>query len=208
MSTITPNFTDTGTAAVTMATLALHVNTSGVVDLRSKRGAWFFASVGRGGATAHTAGMNVLIRRTMNAAGIEHPSAPMFVGDSTTATSIAMNATGNGAGSTSITTATNTGFAAGDLAFIDDTGNAGLANSEWVRVTYVTDSTHLVLDRPTQYAHNSASAHIRNHADVFPPVWMDGGCEVEVVFDYGASSTGDTDVVRCLYSTYDSDTVA
>jgi hypothetical protein len=210
MSTITPNFTDTGTAAIAIATLALHANTSAVIDLRTKRGAWFFASVGRGGTTAHTAGMGLLIRRTGNAGVIEHPSAPMFVGDSATATRVTCTAAGtpNNAGVTSITTATNTGIVAGDLLFIDDTGNVGIGNSEWARAAFVTSSTVILLDRPTQYAHNSTNAHLSNHADVFSPVWMDGGCEVEVIFDYGASSTGDTDVVRCFYSTYDSDTVA
>jgi hypothetical protein len=154
--------------------------------------------------------MGLLIRRTGNAGVIEHPSAPMFVGDSATATRVTCTAAGtpNNAGVTSITTATNTGIVAGDLLFIDDTGNVGIGNSEWARAAFVTSSTVILLDRPTQYAHNSTNAHLSNHADVFSPVWMDGGCEVEVIFDYGASSTGDTDVVRCFYSTYDSDTVA
>ena len=209
MSTITPNGTDSGTAVVAIATLALHSNTSALLDLRTKRGAWIFCSVGRGGTTARTAGMAVLIRRTGNAGVIEHPSAPMFVGDSATATRVTYTASGspNNAGVTSATTATNTGIAAGDELFGDDTGNVGLSSSEWLRASFITSSTVILLDRPTQFQHNSTSAHLSNHADVFPPVWVDGLCEAEVIFDYGASSTGDTDVVRAFVQTYDSDTV-
>ncbi len=207
MSTITANFTDAGSSVVAIATLALHVVSGGVVNLTAKRGAWFFPTVGRGGTTARTVGMSVLIRRTLNSNGIAQATAPTYVGDSATATRIAMGSSSNPIGTTNILTATNTGFVAGDLCFIDDTGNAGLSSSEWVRVAYVPDSTHLTLDRATQFAHSSSSAHISNHADIFEPVWRDGGCQVEVIFDQGATSTGDTDIIRCLYSSYDSDTV-
>jgi hypothetical protein len=209
MSVITPNFTDTGTNAIAIATLALHANTSALIDLRTKRGAWFYASIGRGGTTARTSGILVSVRAAGNAGVLVHPAAPTWVGDSATATRVTCTASGtpNNAGVTSITTATNTGIVAGDLLFIDDTGNVGIGNSEWARASYITSSTVILLDRPTQYAHNSTNAHLSNHADVFPRIWIDGGTEVEVIFDYGSSSTGDTDVVRCWYSTYDSDTV-
>jgi hypothetical protein len=209
MSTVAPVYTDSGTAVLSIQTLALHANVSATVDLSTKRGAWLFAAYGRQGTTARTAGIAVLVRRMINGGVIEQPTPPTFVGDAATATRVTCTAAGtpNNAGVTSITTATNTGIVAGDIIFIDDTGNAGIGSSEWARVSFATSSTVLLLDRPTQYAHNSTNAHVSNHADVFPPVWIEGGCFAEVIFDDGASSTGDTNAVRCLMATYDSDSV-
>jgi hypothetical protein len=98
------------------------------------------------------------------------------------------------------------GFAAGDLVFIDDTGNVGVGNSEWVRISKVTSTVTHQLDQSggLQFAHNSTSAHASNHADIWPWVWCETGAVWEVVFDYGASTTGDTAVVRAIYQTEDS----
>ena len=204
--TFTPSETDSGGTAIAIATLALGAIATGTLDLRNKPGGWIQCSVGRGGTTALTAGIAVAIRRRANGGAISVPTVPNFVGDVAAASSRPTCASsGNTAAGANLVTVT-TGFAAGDLVFIDDTGNVGLSASEWVRVSKVTSTVTHQLDQNggLQNSHNSTSAHATNHADIWPWVWCEGGAIWEVVFDYGASTTGDTNVVRAIYQTMDS----
>jgi hypothetical protein len=208
--TITPSNTDTAQTIISLQTITLGSIITGTLDLRGKYGAYIFCSVGRAGTTALTAGIAWKIRRLQNAGAQHQPHSATFVGDITVASAHpTCAASGNSAASANLVTV-STGFAVGDMVFVDDTGNVGLANSEWINVSKVTSTVTHQLDQSggLQYAHNSTAAHAANHADIYGGVFVPGGCYVEVSADYGASTTGDTNFVRATYQTLDSQSAA
>src|SRR5262245_30030588 len=187
MPTTAPTFTDNVTI-VASATLARNATTRGTIDLRSKYGMYLFARVGRQGTTALTNGVDLIVRRTLNNDGIAHPEAPVIRGQSAAAQSTTINAD-VAVSSTTLNVASTTSWAAGDQAIV----GSGTAREEWVRVARVTDATHLLIDRPTQFAHTAVQADtVRNKADIFPALWFPGGALYEVIFDYGDDTAGES----------------
>jgi hypothetical protein len=206
MASMTPVWSD-NVSLISLQTLAKGSVVRAVVDWRTKIAARVWMQVGKQGTTTMSSGIICIVRPTVNAGAIILPSsgALQIVGDLTAAARTTCAASGNNAGVTSITVASTTGILAGQQIFIDDTGNAGLlAGSEWARVAFVTSATVLLLDAPTQFAHNSVNAHVSNHADLWGPFLLDGGAEYEIIFDYGAPAAGDTHAVRALAQTLDS----
>ena len=67
----------------------------------------------------------------------------------------------------------------------------------------------LVLDDNLGFTHTAAQAdNVTRIADVFPPVWLQGGTLWEVVVDYGAAGSGADYVVQVLGQVYDSDSIS
>jgi len=204
VATTTPVWTDNVTLlARTTLAKGITSNTS-TFDWRSKWGGFVFIRIGRGGTTALTAGVNVLLRRTVNNGAILNVggATPSLVSQITAAVSAACAAAGNNAGVTTLTSNAAITLAAGDLIYIDGTGGSG--NHEICRVAVaVAAGTAIILDAPTKFAHNSVSDTIRNKADEWT-VWLEGGSTYELVFDYGASTTGEAVMIEALAQTMDS----
>lgn len=179
---------------VSLQTLALGGLVRSTVDLSAKFGAFLYPRMGRTSTTAptSTAAPRCIIRR-IPAAGGEHPGAIADLqGDTVAAVTATISASGNNAGNTTLTTTGTPTYAAGDMVSIYQ--SATPANSEFARISKFATTT-TTLDGPTANAHNSDL--IYNKADIFPPVWVEGGCTYEVIFDYGAAAAGGTILVEC-----------
>ena len=206
MATATPVWTD-NVSVIAAATLAAGSKTRGTIDLRAKFGAMLFLRLGRKGATAPASAIQAQIRRVLNndGAGGIHPGAPIPLAGSTTTGQSTTVSADSASGQNVLNVASVTNFAAGDVICIYDSGFARL---EFHRVSKVSGST-LVLDDNLGYSHTAAQAdNVTRIADVFAPVWLNGGSLWEIVVDYGASATGSDYVVECRAQTYDSDTIA
>lgn len=209
MGTITPTWTDNVSvvSAQVMARAATPVR--GTIDLRSKIGARLFIRIGRGGTAAITNGVNVLVRPVVNngGAGGTHPAASWSqITGTTAANSTTVSSTSN-SGQNVLTVASGTGFAAGQIICIQDSGG-GVTRLEFARISKISGGT-ITLDAPLNYTHTSAQADtVRNQADVFIAPFIEGGTLYEVIFDYGDDSAGDSVTIQCLAQTYDTDTTA
>jgi hypothetical protein len=212
MATTAPTYTD-NVAVIAATVLARGSVARGTLDLRSKFGADLFIKIGRGGTTALTNGVNVLVRKVVNndgaSAGASHPTGG-YESLSTTAaaTSTTVDADSN-SGQAVLNVTSTTGFAAGDIICIQDAG-AGVTRLEFHRVSKITNpgaSGELNLDRNLTFTHTAAQADtVRNKSDVFAPIWVRGGSLVAVVIDYGDDSAGESVTVQALAQTYDVDT--
>jgi hypothetical protein len=212
---VTASFTD-NVSVVAAAVLARGSTARGTLDLRAKFGAYLFIKIGRGGTTALTNGVDVLLRRMLNngAAGTVggvHPAGiPLLSSTVACNGNTTIAGTNVAAGDVEIHTAAVTNFAAGDLICIQDAGG-GVTRLEWARVSKLTvaSGTGLTLDSPVLFAHTTAQADtVRNKADVFAPVWLAGGSLYEVIFDYGDDAAGESVTVSALAQSYDSDNIA
>lgn len=208
--TFTPSWTDTGTQVIAPQTLAKGSAVRGTINLLTKHGAFLVVGIGRGGITVLTTGVNVEIRRTLNAGAILMPGSPWFSALSTTAAAI-LKAINFGAG-----------YAAGTSAFeIDGTGTpaadddfacwgktavpadgTALPDLEFVRVSKFSGTT-LTIDAPCKVA-KIENEVLTSKADLWC-VWIPGGCTVEVVIDYGDDSAGEAVAVVCYAQTLDSE---
>jgi hypothetical protein len=171
-------------------------------------GAFLFIAVGRTGVNALTNGVEVRVNRTLNNNARGHPAAlvPLGPGLSVAANSTTCSGSDSAAGQTTLNVASTTGFVQGDYVLIQDAGG-GLTRMEWARVSRVTSSTALLVDRALQFTHTAAGADtVRNKSDIYPPVWVPGGTVYELIFDYGDDTSGDSVIVECKYQSYDSDT--
>lgn len=213
-NTVTPVYTD-NVSVVAAQVLARGSRARGTLDLRTKYGAWLFVKIGRGGTTALTNGVDVLVRRVLNndvaAAGARHPGGiQLTMSAPTTACNGNTTVAGtSAAGQNEVITASVANFAAGDLICVQDAGG-GVTRLEWARVSKTTISagTGLTLDAPLHFAHTLAQGDtVRNKADALSPVWMDGGALWEVCFDYGDDAAGDSATVQALAQTMDSQTI-
>lgn len=202
MATITPTWSET--TVIAAAVLARGSTTRGTLDLRAKRGAYVLVQIGRGGTTALTNGVDVLIRRTIANDGAIHPAAlPPYRTGITAAVSTTVNGNSN-SGQAALNVASIGAMVAGDLICIQDSG-AGVTRLEFHRVSKVATGV-LTLDANLKVSHTSAQADtVRNQAEAFA-VWVDGGATVEVVIDYGDDTAGESVTVTAVAQTYDSDT--
>jgi len=205
MATATPSWTD-NVSVIAAATLAAGSKTRGTIDLRSKFGAFLFVRLGRKGATAPGAAIQVQIRRVLNndSAGGIHPGAAIpLAGGTSTGQATTVNSD-SASGQNVLNVASVTNFAAGDVICIYDSGFSRL---EFARVSKVSGST-LVLDDNLGYSHTAAQAdNVTRMGDVFSPVWLNGGSLWETVVDYGGTGTGSDYVVEAKAQTYDSDSI-
>jgi hypothetical protein len=188
MATTTPVWVESTVQAVT--TLSRNAAARFVSDQRTQWGAYLLVRLGRGGTAALTNGVDVVARRTAGNDAAVYPAPLVALRSQTAAASgTTCAASGNPAGASSLTVASTTGFAAGDLVCVQDAATPTAA-TEWARVARVTSATVLLLDGPTKSAHNSTAHTVRNKADSWA-VWLDGGAVWEFVVDYGDDSAGD-----------------
>ena len=157
------------------------------------------------GAAGASAGAGAGISNGASA-GAVHPYQMELQGSTTAASGTTVNANSN-SGQAVVNVASSSGFAAGDLICIQDSGG-GVTRLEWQRVSKVVAGA-ITCDRNLSFSHTGAGADtVRNKADVFAPVWLAGGSLWEVIFDYGDDSAGDSATVSALAQTYDTDTIA
>jgi hypothetical protein len=210
LATVVPSYTDNVTV-VAAQVLARGSTVGGQLDLRAKFGAYLMAKIGRGGTTALTNGVDFLVRRILNndtaTAGGVHPAGmPGLLSTIVAASSTTCATSNSNSGQPVLNVALITGFAAGDVICIQDSGG-GVTRLEWGRVSKTATGV-LTLDRNLQFTHTSAGADtVRNKADVFAPIWMPGGSLYECLFDYGDDTAGESVTVICSAQTYDQDTV-
>lgn len=205
MATTTPTWTD-NVSVIAAAVLARGSTSRGTLDLRAKRGAYVLIRIGRGGTTALTNGADVLIRRTINNDAAIHPApTPHLVTSIAAAASTTVDADSN-SGQADLNVTSESGFAAGDLICIQDSGG-GVTRLEFARVSKVASGV-LTLDANLKTSHTGAQADtVRNKSDLWS-VWIDGGATYEVVIDYGDDAAGESLTVEVKAQTYDSDTTA
>ncbi len=201
MPLTTPVWTDNVSVIASQA-LARNAVVSAALDLRSKHGAFLFVRIGRTGTTALTNGVEVRINRTLNNNAVEHPAGIVLgPGLSAAAQSTTVNAD-SASGQNVLGVASTTSWAAGDYCLI----GGGTAREEWARVARVISSTQLLLDRNLRFTHTAAQGDtVRNKADIYPPVWLQGGATYDVIVDYGDDTAGEAVRVEVLAQTYDSD---
>lgn len=201
INVIKPSWTDTGTSVVAAQVLARGSRARGTIDLTSKKGGYLYVRIGRGGTTALSAGIDVLIRRTVSAGTIIHPGASIpLLGQSAAAVAPTVSGSDVAAGDTEVHLSAITSLAVGDFVCIQDSGG-GVTRLEWGRIAKlsVASGTGVTLDSPVQYAHTTGQADtVTNKADCFAPVWLEGGCVWEVIFDYSAQSTGESITIQAL----------
>lgn len=164
----------------------------GTFDATSKAAVSFIIATFRTATTAETNGVDILIRRWtgLSGAGQVRP-ANVFAARSQIATAQTTTISGSNvaAGDTTLNVASTTSWAAGDIGVVAG-GTSG--REELFRVARVTDSTHLLLDSPCQYAHTTAQADaLFNKSDVWT-VDLPGGWTYEVIADYGDDAAGGT----------------
>lgn len=213
MGSIIPSWTDDTTVIAAIILDALEapmaINANGTLNLIAKRGAWLYAQAGRVDDTAIT-GEPVLFYARRFANGQHPPLGPFErVGGSTTAADTTVDA--DSASSQHILNVTNTtGFAGGDLICIMDPTPA-VTRLEFQRVSHVTNpgaGGELVLDNLLENTHTAAQADIVvNQADLFQ-MWLPGGSNYDMGFDYGLCTAGPSLAVRAFVQEYDQETTA
>jgi hypothetical protein len=217
-NTVTPAWTDTGTVSgtsqnvVAATTLTNNGTTatmlaSGTLDLRTKFGAWLYCALGRLGATAPGAAIQVHIRRTPDngvagAAWIQ--DVYTFVGNTTAGNTTTVNVNSN-SGQNTLNIASATGHANGGLICVYDASGTAFARLEFCRVAKA--GTADIVDTNLQFTHTLAQAdNVTTQADMFS-LWLPGGSLYTVLFDYSATATGSNHVVLAMAQTYDSESI-
>jgi hypothetical protein len=189
-STITPSWSNLSVLAIT--TVANNAVSRSTMDLSAKWGAWVYVQLGRGGTTALPNGVDVLVARTGSAGGILIPGYLVALLSQTAAavgTTCTAAGSPNNAGVGSLTVASTTSFAVGDIICIQDNATP-TSLTEWNRVARVTSATVLLLDSPTLFAHNNTAHTVRNKAESWS-FWLDGGEIYEIILDRGQQGTGE-----------------
>jgi hypothetical protein len=206
MATITPTWTDTGTAIVGPTTVARAATAEVTIDLRTKRYGYLLVRLGRQGTTALTDGVNVRCRRTINNDAAGHPaSGPEATSQSVAAQSTTINSDSN-SGQPALNVASSTSFAAGDRVLVESADGAH-TRIEWGIVSKVAVGV-ITLDRNLKNTHTSVQADtVRNKADAWT-FYLDGGATWAVVFDYGNDAAGESVTIEGFVQTYDSDASA
>jgi hypothetical protein len=165
VSLTTPSFTDY-VSVVGAAVLARGSTTRGTIDLKSKHGARLFIDIGRGDTTALTNGVDVLIRALANDGTNDLPH-PGSIGPLLSSVAAAASTTVNSdsaSGQAALNVASSAGWAAGDLACIQDAGG-GVTRLEFQRVSKVAAGV-LTLDRNLIFTHTGAGADTVRIVDV------------------------------------------
>lgn len=209
MATVfTPTWTD-GTAIRAITTLAKGAVSRSTYAMPAKRGGYLTLFIMRTGATALDVSIKVNVRRLSTATPPLH-QAPIFSAASEiiAAVSGVAAASGNNAGTASLTinaaktyVANSTGFIY--IAVLDSITVPTLA-SEILRQSIATSTTVKLLEWPMESSHNDITHVVTDQCNLWT-VWVDAGESIEVDFDYGLATTGDTVVIGAYINTYDSD---
>jgi hypothetical protein len=227
MGTITPTWTLPTAALITPTIVPKSLGAANVgflrstLDLSDKVGASLVCCIGRTHTTAITGNIYVIVRRMFLNKTLSMPSKAIEYVSLTTACSVvAVQNTTVASGVTVIPmTATPTGLLKDTIVcFTGDTQPSVLTQgvtvqAEWCRVaspfnaTASSGGTALFLDAPTKYA-RLASEVVTNQAEIIGPIWLQGGGQYEVIFDYIAATAGEPYIVAAYYHTYNCDTTA
>lgn len=208
MSTITPTKTDS--VDVLSHQSVVHPTTiiGSAIDCRTKRGATLFLFHGYVEATADTnpGKFLVQIRPDDGNGSVNEHWITVFEGlaAGTTPDTEAMTAT-EPSGETVLAVASTTGFAVGDLLYIQDTGTP--ADSEWAYCKKFVSNTSIdLIDGLTNQKDNADV--IWNDASLFVvPLDLNAVESFRVVWTH-EGATGANGHIKALAITYDSDTVA
>lgn len=211
MGTITPN-NDNVETVLSDQVLTSGNYVRGTIDLKDKVGAYLYAAIGRGVTTALTNGVDLLVRPVAGNNAITHPApTPQSRRSQTAACNRTTLSAGTSPNDTTFGVASATGLAADDFMCLWGTASdpSGLANAaalsalEFVHISKISGTT-LTPDAPLRTTQPSG-AYVTDGADVFPRIWLEGGCVWEVIFDFGDDSAGGPVAVRALAHTYDHD---
>lgn len=213
MATATPNWTN-GVSVVALAVLnnngGANFQRRGTIDLTAKHGAYLHVRMGPTAATAPGVAISVLVRPVINAGstagGVSatHPVHILLSGSTAARNATTLNGAIS-AGATTLTLTTATGFVVGDICMLMDSVSSP-TKAEFFRISKIASSV-VTPDLPIVQAFAN-SAPIARAADVFPRLWLPGGEQWEVIFDYGATATGSDYLVCAFADRYDSDTIA
>lgn len=203
--TYTQNVTPTGLTTGGQV-VAVGATARGTLDLRVKFGAWVQIALGRGGTTAITNALNIRCRRIDNGGaspvGLQTAPLPPLASSLTAANSTTV-ASDSASGQAVLHLTSGTGFAAGQIICVQDSGG-GITRLEFATISKVA-TNDLTLDAPLRYLHTAVQADtVRNQADLFAPIWLEGGALWEVVFDYGAEASAQSVTILCVAQTLDS----
>jgi hypothetical protein len=202
-----PSWTDTGIEVVSPVALGRGEVERGTIDLREKFGARLFLGVGRGGTTALTNGVGVLIRPMVDGGDVifQAPAAAYLSDIAAAYAKQIDNVAGYAAGTSAFVT-DGTGTPAGDdkICFWGKTAvqldGVALPDLEFARVSKFA-STTMTVDSPCKIAKVDNELYT-NQANCWS-VWCPGGCVYEVVFDYGDDAAGEAVAVVCYAQTFD-----
>lgn len=205
-----PTWTETLIAAFNSSGLTVSLSRNATlvdeVDARSKFAVKFLIRCGRTSTAALTNGVDFIIRPKTGGtgAGVKVAGTSFAVRSSfAAAVTTTISGANVAAGDTTLNVVSTTGWAVGDIGIL---AAGTTSREEWFRVARVTDSTHLLIDSPCQYAHTTAQADaLFNKSDVWV-VELDGGCKYEIVADYGDDAAGAA--VRVWASALTLDTIA
>ena len=171
-----------------------------VLDLIGKYGADIWVLIGRKDNTAFGSNPPSVIVRPTYSTDTKRVPGDVYgrPTNSTTATDTTLASTAT-AGDTQLALTSGTGFAADQIIAIE----TGSSSVEFARISKVVSNT-AYLDAPILATHTVGTIHVTNNAEsVYVPVA--GGRQIEIIVDYGNSSSGpDLDVI-ILVNSYDKD---
>lgn len=133
-------------------------------DVSTKLGGTVFIHFGRRAATAAGAGVNIRIEASSRSSGDIHwfPLATFTTGFAA-ASDEAVSGT-EAAGQTTISVASTTGLAAGDIIFFD---NGTIGNSEWHRIKSIVNNTSITIEETNGLINAQTGATIYDSAEFF-----------------------------------------
>lgn len=135
------------------------------VDVSTKMGGLVYIRFGRRIATAGGAGANIRIEASFAASG-DNTWFPIAIFTTAFAACSDEAVSGTvGSGTNVITVASTTGFAAGDLIFID---NSTIGNSEWGRVKSISANVSVTIEDNLVNAQTGAT--IYDSAEIYAPI--------------------------------------
>lgn len=210
MATLVPVWSD-NVSVIAAQVLARNANPLvGSLDLRTKKWGYLYPKFGRGGTTALTNGVRLLVLPELNnggaSVGANHPQQFDYISSTVAAVSPTVNANA-AAGDVTLGITSQTGIVAGEPICIQDAGG-GVTRLEWNVVSRLISTTGIALVLPLSFAHTSAQADtVRSKADIFPRIPVTGGTLWKVVIDYGDDAAGDSITVQVLAQTYDYDEI-
>lgn len=186
-----------GTLYALASTAASSVSLGTPLDVSSKMGGLVYVRFGRRAAAAAGAGCNIRLEAS-HSASADNSWYPFAIFTTAFAAAEAEAVSGTvAAGATTITVASTTNLAAGDIIFID---NGTIANAEFARIKSVTGAPAVVVEDPLVNAATGLTFY--DSAEIFAPVAIpEGAYRIRLVVD--ASLFTQACAVEARYSTID-----
>ena len=179
------------------STAASSVSLGTAVDVSTALGGLVYVRFGRRSATAAGAGVNIRLEAS-HSASADNSWFPFATFTTAFAACEAEAVTGTvAAGATTITCASTTNLAAGDVIFID---NGTIGNSEWARIKSIVAATSVTVEDALVNAATSCTMY--DSAEIYAPVAIpEGAMRIRCVVD--GSLFTQAFAVQALYSTID-----